>query len=114
MRVARTRSGYPDGVATAVHYARDVVANYKERLPEIKEEAEALGKEGEEFLEESHKVHALADRYDYSELLLQFAVVLCSLAILSKSRALFGFGLASALVGALIGLSGVLRLYLEH
>jgi len=53
-----------------------------------------------EYSEESHKAHARADRFDYGELGLQLGVVLCSLAILTRSRAFVYVGLVGALLGA--------------
>ncbi len=108
-------------------YHKDVV-KYDERLPKIEDEARELSKNADEFMkkadeklaeaqhkmEESHVVHAKTTRYDFGELGLQFGVVLCSLAILTKSRSFWIAGIVSALIGALIALSGVLGLFLGH
>lgn len=78
----------------------------EEEGKKLDEEAEALLKKSESKLEESHVVHERANRFDYGELGLQFGVVLCSLAILMKSRAFWVVGIVSAAVGAAVAVSG--------
>ena len=65
-------------------------------------------------IEESHVVHAKGTRFDLGELGLQFGVVLCSLAILTKGRGLWFGGLAASLVGLVVALSGQFGLFLGH
>lgn len=97
------------------------VAKYERKLPEIMSEAkkaESVAAEHEKSSrarrEESHAVHAKAARYDLAELGLQFGVVLCSLAILTKSRAFWMSGLLSGLVGLGVAVSGYLELFLSE
>lgn len=78
----------------------------------LEKEAEETLKQSKEKIEESHLVHEKANRFDYGELGLQFGVVLCSLAILTKSRGFWFAGLASSVVGALVSLSGQLGLFI--
>ena len=87
---------------------------YKEELPKMLEEADKLKDETKEFqhkadkaVQDSHTVHAKADRFDIGELGLQLGVVLCSMAILTKSRYFWYSGLACSLLGLLVALSGV-------
>jgi hypothetical protein len=89
----------------------ETVKKYDKKLPEIVKEAEAIVAEGDEFLEQSHKIHARAHRFDYGELALQLAVVLCSLAILTKGRGFWYAGIASAVIGVLIALTGLFDLF---
>lgn len=91
------------------------------KLKKIEDEANQLAKEAKEILEkaqkkleESHEVHAKANRFDYGELGLQFGVVLCSLAILTKGRGFWFAGIASSLVGLAVALTGQLGLFLGH
>jgi hypothetical protein len=93
----------------------------KGKLAEIEAEARQLSKESEELMlnaekkiEESHLVHEQGDRFDLGELGLQFGVVLCSLAILTKGRTFWFFGLLSSAVGAAISMSGQFGLFLGH
>ena len=59
-------------------------------------------------------MHEKANRFDYGELGLQFGVVLCSLAILMRSRGFWVVGLLSSAIGAVIALSGLLGLFIAH
>ena len=119
---------------------QDNVKKYDKKLPEIKLEAEGIEKEADDFvktsqgkIEDSQKkmaesqkkmvesedktkasnvIHEKANRFDYGELGLQFGVVLCSLAILTKSRGFWFAGLASSGVGALVALTGQFGLFI--
>ena len=91
------------------------------KLKQIKDEASDLEKETQKFLiqseekiKESHLAHEKSNRFDLGELGLQFGVVLCSLAILTKSRWFWFGGLASSVVGAVIAMSGQLGLFMGH
>jgi hypothetical protein len=87
-------------------YYQEVVDKYQSKLPLIKKEAEDIGEKQKEYYEQSHLAHARANRFDFGELGLQFAVVLCSLAILTKGRGFWYVGVASAVLGVLIALTG--------
>lgn len=96
------------------------VDKYEKKLPSIEEEAKKLTKDSEGLmneakhkLEESHAVHAKANRFDYGELGVQLAIVLASLAILTKNRVMWYAGLACGGVGALVALSGQLGLFMD-
>jgi hypothetical protein len=96
-------------------------AKSKGKLAEIRDEAEQLTKESkkkleeaEEKIKESHEMHGKGDRFDYSELGLQFGVVLCSLAILTKSRGFWFAGLLSSGVGAAIAMTAQFGLLGGH
>jgi hypothetical protein len=80
----------------------------------LQEETDTLLKASEEKIKESHLVHAKGNRFDLGELGLQFGVVLCSLAILTKARGLWFVGIASSLVGAAVAASGQFGLFLGH
>jgi hypothetical protein len=86
----------------------------KNYLEKIENDAKKIVEQGKEYLKESEHYHARADRFDYGELALQLAVVLCSLAILTKGRGFWYVGIVSAIVGALITLTGVFDLFLAH
>src|SRR5260370_14245335 len=89
---------------------QDEVTKYAEKLPELQKKAEAFVEKGKEFAKESHEAHKRADRFDFGELGLQLGVVLCSLAILTRSRTFIYVGLVSALIGCLVALTGLLGL----
>lgn len=82
------------------------------KLKRIQKEAEDMGEEAKKTMEESehkikesHYIHDKANRFDYGELGLQFGVVLCSLAILTKSRGFWLAGIISAIIGAIVAFS---------
>ena len=106
MKVFANKEGASAETAEVRDYYRKMVEKYDKRLPEMQEEAEAISKKAKGHYEESHAAHARADRFDFGELGLQLAVVLCSLAILTKGRAFWYVGVASAVLGILIALTG--------
>src|SRR5262249_30189586 len=101
--------------------------DYKKELPEMKAEAEKLTQETKALQEEarhvlkaggkpeqdSHEAHARGDRFDVGELGLQLGVVLCSLAILTKSRGFWFAGLICSLLGLLVALTGAFGLFMN-
>jgi uncharacterized protein DUF4337 len=97
----------------------DQIAKYKIELPQLQEAARALNKKGEEaqkaadeILEKSHEAHARGDRYDLAELGVEMALVLCSIAVLTKRRSFWLSGMVIGSVGALIALATVLGLFM--
>jgi Domain of unknown function (DUF4337) len=101
-----------DGSAAEAEIVRkeyqDEVDKYIVKLPEAQQKAEGLVNKGEEYTKKSHEAHAKADRFDYGELGLQLGVVLCSMAILTRSRTFLYCGLIGALLGCLVALTGLL------
>jgi hypothetical protein len=109
------------------------VEKYDEKLPEIEKEAHAIDRKSEELMqdsqakmkeaqwkmkesdstvEKSHIEHKKAERLDYGELGLQFGVVLCSLAILTRSKGFWFGGVVSSLIGALVAMTGQFSLFM--
>jgi hypothetical protein len=85
---------------------REQAAGYKKREPEIGVEAKGLERE-------AHEAHVRADRFDYGELGVELAVVLCSIAVLTKRAGFWYFGLISCALGTAIALTGVLGLFMS-
>ncbi len=91
-----------------------------------KEKAQALGekyqkegerydKEKEETAEEAKKLEAerdaaggREDRYDAGEVILEIALIICSLTLLTKKRVFWISGIALGLVGLVVTVSGLL------
>jgi hypothetical protein len=86
----------------------------EEEAKEFQKETEEILKQAEEKLHESHLMHEKGNRFDLGDLGLQFGVVLCSLAILTKSRRFWHAGIVSAVVGTAVSLSGQFGLFLGH
>lgn len=83
-----------------------IVAKFDEeekRYAAEKKEIEVAAKK----LEAERDVNQAKDPYfDYAGVLLQIAIVMCSISIISKSRPTFAFGVALAVVGAFFAFNG--------
>lgn len=107
----------------------DLIERSDRMKPEVKEKVEALlkklsdeegryGAEKKEIereakkLEHERDVNRSKDPYfDYAEVLLQIAIVMASVSILSASRAVFVFSMVSAFLGAIFCLDGFLMFF---
>ncbi len=94
---------------------RGQLKKYKTELPEMKDKAEGLVEEAKKLEGEaekamgySEKAHHRADRFDWGELAVELAVVLCSVAVLTKQPAYWYSGIGIGAIGALIALSAFL------
>ena len=77
------------------------VDRYAEELKEI--ESEARAKEAEVKVEE-----ARADRYDLSEVLLEAALVISSITLLTRKKIFWLFGIVLAVAGLVLGVTGLM------
>ena len=75
------------------------IERYKEELKDIEEEAKKA--EAEVKVEE-----ARADRYDLSEVLLEAALVISSITLLTRKKLFWYFGIVLAITGIVIGITG--------
>jgi FtsZ-binding cell division protein ZapB len=87
---------------------KSTVQRYKKEAAEIQSQADALTKRGEALREESEHAHHRADRFDLGELGVELALVLCSLAVLTKRGQFWYAGIASGIVGAAVAVSAFL------
>ncbi len=94
---------------------------YEATMPGLEKDARGIEETVKKYqdlakkkIADSHEAHLRADRFDYGELGVEFAVVLCSLALLTKRNGFWYVGLLSCLLGTLVALSGLLGLFLEH
>jgi hypothetical protein len=112
MKAFAPRDGSEAEVVAVRKEYQDTVAKYDDKLPKLQAEAEKTAKESEKCAHDSHAAHARADRFDYGELGLQLGVVLCSMAILTRSRAFLYCGLVGALLGCRVALTGLLGTFM--
>ena len=91
----------------------EIRQRYESLLKQMASQEERYGKERQEIekaarrLEHERDVASSKDPYfDFSEVLLQIAIVMSTVAILSQSRAIYGVALTAAVLGALLGLNG--------
>jgi hypothetical protein len=107
----------------------DLIERSDRMKPEVKEKLEALlkklsdeearyGAEKKEIEREAKKLEHERDvnrnkdpYFDYAEVLLQIAIVMASVSILSGSRAVFVFSMVSAFLGAIFCLNGFLMVF---
>jgi len=78
----------------------------KKSMPDTKEEAKEFDRKAKELSDAAIEWHHKAERLDLGDLGLQLGVVLASLAILTKRRAFWFGGLASAALGFAIAMTG--------
>ena len=135
LKVLATNEKAKDELDAFLKEHQDNVKKYDVKLPEIKLEAEGIEKEADAFMKtskerieesqkkmleseektkHSHLVHEKANRFDYGELGLQFGVVLCSLAILTKSKGFWFAGLLSSAIGTAVAMTGQFGLFIGH
>jgi hypothetical protein len=79
---------------------------YSQDAKKIENEARELGRKADELHKEAEHIHHEADRFDYGELGIEIALVLCSVAILTKQRGFWLSGIVVGLVGAAAAVSG--------
>jgi hypothetical protein len=89
------------------------IRRYREtEMPALKFKAEALVKEAHELeyeseakRVESYQARRRGDRLDLAELAVELALVLCSIAVLTKQPSFWYAGIASGVIGVIIALS---------
>ncbi len=81
---------------------------YEQDAAAIQEKADSLTNQAEEFQKESEHAHHRADWYDRGELGVELALVLCSLAVLTKRAEFWYGGIGFGILGAAIAASVLL------
>ncbi len=96
----------------------EVKKHYEAALKKIADEEARFGAEKKEIEQEAKKLEHERDvkrskdpYFDYGEVLLQIAIVMASIAILSSSRQIVYFAVFCALLGTLSSLNGFLLLF---
>jgi hypothetical protein len=84
------------------------LAEYKSHIAKWNDELVKEQHEAEDLELEVHHAEARADRYDLGEALLQIAVVLSSITLLTRQRTYFVMGLTLGLAGLLTAASALL------
>ena len=79
----------------------------------LENDVENLQEKAREKLRESHHSHLRAHRFDLGELGVELALVLCSIALLTKRAAFWFVGLLSCVLGVLVGLTGLFDLFMS-
>jgi cell division protein FtsN len=87
---------------------REQAAKYERELTQLEAEARRMVKEAEELQQASAGVHHRADRFDLGELGVELALVLSSLAVLTKRRSFWLSGIGIGTLGAAVAATGFL------
>jgi hypothetical protein len=85
------------------------LANLKEKAEELVKEGEHSEQEADADEEKSHAVHHGVNWTDYGHLGLELALVLCSIAVLTRQRGFWYTGIGAAVVGAVLVVVGVIQ-----
>jgi hypothetical protein len=89
----------------AQKYWSEEIEKYDKRLPKMEEDAHHLEEEAEVSMKKSREMHHQADRFDWGELAVEMAVVLCSVAVLTKQAGFWYSGIGMGVLGAGIAIS---------
>src|SRR5437762_2627032 len=84
------------------------VQRYEKETAEIEKTAKELTHQAEHRHTESEHAHDRADRYDLGELGIELALVLCSLAVLTKRPRFWHVGIGFGVLGAIVAASALL------
>jgi hypothetical protein len=84
------------------------VDKYEQELPEQKKRAEELDAKSVAAVKQSEHVHHQADRFDVGELAVELALILSSIAVLTKRRPYWYAGIAFACAGSAVAATGFL------
>jgi len=79
---------------------------YKKELPEMEKQGHDKEGEVERLMEKSHTAHKQADFFDGGELGIEMALILCSIALLTKRAAFWYSGIVFGLIGAAVAAIG--------
>src|SRR3984957_7267131 len=88
--------------------AAKVQEKYKAQVDRYTKEQADIEEKAKDFEAESAKAQRKADRFDLGEVFLEIALVISSLALLSKKRVFWYLGLASGFAGLAVAVSGIL------
>jgi hypothetical protein len=104
--IARLKQqGLPGDSAERVVTWRSQARSYRQDAQEIETEANKLQKKAEDYQKKSHHKHEQSFYFDMGELGVELAIVLCSVAILTKQRPFWFGGMAVCLIGlAVVGM----------
>jgi len=88
--------------------AGKVQEKYKAQVDRYTKEQADIEEKAKDFEAESAKAQGKADRFDLGEVFLEIALVISSLALLSKKRVFWYLGLASGFAGLAVAVTGML------
>jgi hypothetical protein len=87
-------------------HAHDLKAKYQSEVDRYHKELADIMKEARESEAEQKLTERRVDRFDLGEVLLEAALVICSITLLTRKRIFWLFGLAAGLGGVAIAVTG--------
>jgi len=87
---------------------KQTAKKYESDTEKLQEEARELEAQAAEAESESHHAHARADRFDLGELGVELALVLCSIAVLTKNVGFWYSAMVIGVIGFGLGMSAFL------
>jgi Domain of unknown function (DUF4337) len=104
--------GFADMLETLEPADKEKAAALREKYTKEVEryagEKDDVGEQAKEFEKERDVVERRGDRFDASEVILEIALIICSLTLLTKKRLFWFSGVALGLVGLVVMVSGFL------
>jgi uncharacterized protein DUF4337 len=96
-------------LAMLVPNGRDLGAEFVKESEEQKNGADELRREAERLDDETRKTAKNASYFDYSEVLVEISIVLCSITLLTRNHRFWAISFVSTSAGILLALFGALR-----
>jgi hypothetical protein len=81
---------------------------YQKEIERYEKDKDQISEKAKEFENERAVVSRREDRFDAGEVILEIALIICSLTLLTKRKAFWYSGIAIGVVGFFVGLSGFL------
>jgi hypothetical protein len=89
-------------------HAKDLKAKYSGEIDRYKKESADIMKEARDSEAEQKIVQQRGDRFDLGEVLIEAALVICSITLLTRKRYFWLFGMVAGLGGVAIAVTGFL------
>jgi len=98
------------GVLTPVdkEKAASLREKYQKEIDRYEKDKDQISEKAKEFENERGVFSRREDRYDAGEVILEIALIICSLTLLTKRKTFWYSGIAIGIVGFFVGLSGFL------
>ncbi len=81
---------------------------YKKEIERYEKDKDQISEKAKEFENERAVVSRREDRFDAGEVILEIALIICSLTLLTKGKAFWYSGIAIGVAGFFVGISGFL------
>ena len=96
-------------LASLATNGRDLGAEFDKESEEQKNGADEIRKEANKLSDETGKTAKDAGYFDYSEVLIEISIVLCSITLLTRNDRYWAISFISTSIGALLALVGAFR-----